>query len=178
MQTPKPIAAAGQHSLNNGCAAALDAQCVDDLLAAGTVSAKKYDSITSFSSFQGAAHALASGAWGRHLDKMGAPHRVVGLVVRREQVHAALALLGEVQARIGRLGDGNHQRAVADQGVEDEQTGSGTGARGEGADDAHGLTPFVYQAASVLREPGSMWEIPNAVVVAQICSAGGTGAAS
>lgn len=173
MQTPTRPAHGGYPghlpSLHSARPTALDAQSVHDGLATGSVGAHEYDSITTFCNFEDAANALASGAWGSHLDKVGPAHRVVGFAVPREQVQAALAVLVELQARIGRLNHRDHQGAVIHQRVEDEQAGHSPGPGHERADDAHDETPpFVYRSSSVLHEPGRMWAVPGTAVVVQI----------
>lgn len=118
--------------------------------AAPRVHAQEDDGVSVFGSFEDLSDALSRGATGSHRDHIDGPIRVVGVVVRREDVHAFLAGLRDLQASIGRHDNRHPQRPTIDQGVECQVVGAVSDGN-QGTDDLQTLAPPVLRPHSSFR---------------------------
>lgn len=138
---------------NGSVQAELDALGVDRKERSGTtlgVHAQEDDGVSVFGSFEDLSDALSCGAAGSHRDHIDGPFRVVGIVVRREDVHALLPGLRDLQASIGRHDNCHPQRPAIDQGVECQVVGAVSDGD-QGTDDLQTFAPPVLRPHSSFR---------------------------
>jgi hypothetical protein len=130
-----------------------DADGLHGSSAAAVVSPQEHDCITVLGGFKDLPDFLASGANSINWDHMDSALRVVGVVVRGKDVHAALTHIRQMDPAIGRHGDADDKGAAIDDGVEGQSVAPVIDGD-ERADDLQDLPPLVVRIHSVIHVPG------------------------